>query len=41
MFFVLILKFCWICFNFLIVENEDKDEIVSDVEEIGDSGKIF
>lgn len=40
-FFVLILKFSWICFNFLIVENEDKDEIVSDVEEIGDSGKIF
>lgn len=40
-FFVVILKFCWICFNFLIVENEDKDEIVSDVEGIGDSGKIF
>lgn len=40
-FSVLILKFCWICLNFLIAENEDKDETASDVEETGDSGKTF
>lgn len=40
-FSVLILKSCWICLNFLIAENEDKDETASDVEETGDSGKTF
>lgn len=40
-FSVVILKSCWICLNFLIAENEDKDETASDVEETGDSGKTF
>lgn len=40
-FSVVILKSCWICLNFLIAENEDKDETVSDVEGTGDSGKTF
>lgn len=40
-FSVVILKSCWICLNFLIAENEDKDETASDVEGTGDSGKTF
>lgn len=36
-----ILKSCWICLNFLIAENEDKDETASDVEETGNGGITF